>query len=119
MFQSSILYVSNAIFSGLGLLLLKVALNEWNHNSLTIFQLVLQSSFIIGLTFYVLGFITWMCILSTTSVNVAFPTAISLYFIFVTLGSYWLFGELVDFIHILGIMLCLIGIVLINIEFSN
>ena len=110
------LFLSNAAFSGFGLLLLKIAMNEGNEGSLSLLQVVSQFKFLAGFVLYVLGFLSWMFILSKFDVNVAFPISISLFFIVVTMGSYVFLHETVGALHIMGIMMCLVGILLINIR---
>ncbi|MEK7664985.1 MAG: EamA family transporter [Patescibacteria group bacterium] len=104
-----------AFAGGTGLLLLKIALssNSPQLNWVSIVALILNPKFLIGFTLYVLGFLSWLVILSKFKLNFAFPVSISLLFIVSSLGSYFILNEPFNISRVAGIILCLIGIFLI------
>lgn len=111
-----ILFLGYALCSGSGLIILKTAMNNKALNSLNLIQTFLQVRFIIGFFLYACGFLLWMFILSKFKLNVAFPIATSLFFIVSGLGSYFILKESFSIQHILGIILCFCGILLINVK---
>ena len=111
-----ILFILYALCSGSGLVILKIAMNNKVLKSLNLIQTFLQLRFIIGFFLYVCGFLLWMLILSKYKLNVAFPIATSLFFIVSGLGSYFILKESFTIMQVVGIFLCLAGILLINIK---
>lgn len=111
-----LMFLGYALFSGSGLVILKTAMDYKIAKSLSLIETFLQIRFIIGFIFYAAGFLLWMLILSKFKLNVAFPIAISLFFIVSGLGSYFILKESFSAIHIIGILLCLAGILLVNIK---
>ncbi len=115
-FVKIILFLSYALCSGSGLIILKIAMNNKTLKSLDLMQTFLQVKFIIGFFLYACGFFLWMLILSKFKLNVAFPIATSLFFIISGLGSYFILKESFTITQVVGIFLCLAGILLINIK---
>ena len=115
-FLNIILFLGYALCSGSGLIMLKTAMNNKTLQSLNLIQTFLQIKFIIGFFLYACGFLLWMLILSKFKLNVAFPIATSLFFIVSGLGSCFILKESFTFIHVVGIFVCLVGILLINIK---
>jgi len=111
-----ILFLGYALCSGSGLIILKTAMNKQAFNSLNLIQTFLQVRFIIGLFFYACGFLLWLLILSKLKLNLAFPIATSLFFIVSGLGSYFILKESFTIMQVVGIFLCLAGILLINVK---
>ena len=111
-----LLFIGYALCSGSGLVILKTAMNNKVARSLTLIQTFLQIRFIIGFVLYAAGFLLWMLILSKFKLNVAFPIAISLFFIVSGLGSYFVIKESFSAIQVIGILLCLGGILLIHLK---
>lgn len=111
-----ILFIGYALCSGSGLIILKTAMNEKALKSLNIMQTFLQVKFIMGFFLYACGFLLWMFILSKFKLNIAFPIATSLFFIVSGLGSYFILKESFTIMQVIGIFLCLSGILLINIK---
>ncbi|MEE9429471.1 MAG: hypothetical protein V3V16_00415 [Melioribacteraceae bacterium] len=108
------LFVLYAIFSGGGLIILKTALTGKKINLESAFEIILSAKFIIGFSMYVIGFALWMIILSKFKLNIAFPIAMSLFFIVSSLGSYFILQEVFNARIILGMVFCLIGIIIIS-----
>lgn len=110
-----ILFLAYSLSSGFGLIILKRAVTgiEFKFSLKTISD-VLSLEFIFGFLLYAIGFICWMLILSKLKLNVAFPIAMSLFFIVSTIGSYFILNEPMSLKNLIGIIICLIGIVLIS-----
>jgi drug/metabolite transporter (DMT)-like permease len=68
---------------------------------------------IIGVILYVVGFLSWLYILSKVNLSVAYPTMTTLSFITILLLSIILLKEKLTLEIIIGSILCLIGIYII------
>jgi len=62
-----------------------------------------------GLVSYGLSFLFWMLALSKLKLSVAYP-AVSLMYIFIMIGSYFIFKESISVYQIIGIILILTGL---------
>ena len=113
---SIILFISYALCSGSGLIIIKIAMNNKSAKSLNIVHTFLQTEFFIGFLLYAFGFLLWMLILSKYKLNIAFPIAMSLFFVVSGLGSYFILNESFARIQVIGILFCLIGILLISVK---
>lgn len=111
-----LLFIGYALCSGSGLVILKMAMNDKSSQSISLIRAFFQVKFIIGFMLYASGFLLWMLILSKYKLNVAFPVAISLFFIVSGLGSYFVIKESVSTLQIIGTLLCLAGILLIHLR---
>ena len=112
-----LLFLSYALCSGSGLVILKKVVSNISINNLNdVFDILVSGRFVLGFLLYVLGFILWMLILSKFKLNVAFPSAMSLFFIVSSLGSYFFLKESFSIQNIIGIFLCFGGIWLITIK---
>jgi drug/metabolite transporter (DMT)-like permease len=112
-----LLFLSYALCSGSGLVILKnVVSNQSTNNLNDVLNVLLSGRFVLGFLFYACGFILWMVILSKFKLNVAFPIAMSLFFIVSSLGSYFFLKESFGIQNMIGILLCFGGIWLITIE---
>jgi drug/metabolite transporter (DMT)-like permease len=103
-----------AAASGSGLILLKLSLFEKSLDFKNLPVLLFSSKFLVGFFLYALGFVTWIFILSKFKLNFAFPIALSLFFIVITLGSYHILQEAFSPLQIAGTLLCFLGIILIS-----
>lgn len=110
------LFLSYAICSGCGLIILKLAVTETKISIANFEKLLFDLKFIVGFTLYGTGFLLWIFILSKFRLNVAFPIAMSMFFIISSLGSRFILLEAFDIRSIIGIALCFFGILLIGIE---
>ena len=110
------LFLAYALCSGSGLIILKAALNNRGSRLMSITQTVLQPQFLLGFLLYACGFVLWMFILSKFKLNIAFPVATSLFFVVSGLGSYYVLRESFSITQIVGMVLCLAGILLINLK---
>jgi drug/metabolite transporter (DMT)-like permease len=116
-FINILIFMLYSFFSGMGLILLKIAVSSrsvaFNMKSIINF---ISLKLVIGFFFYIVGFILWMFILSKFKLNVAFPIAMSLFFIVSSLGSIFILKESFNINNMIGIVFCLIGIVIITIK---
>jgi undecaprenyl phosphate-alpha-L-ara4N flippase subunit ArnE len=81
-----------------------------------LFQIIFGVKFISGMVLYSFGFLLWLYILSKYDLNVALPIAQSLFFVVTIAGSFFFLQETLNFQHIIGIGLCLLGILLIAVK---
>jgi len=113
-FLNVILFAAYALFSGGGLVLIKHSMEKSIVNFSSLLDSVLSKGFILGFILYILGFLSWLVILSKFKLNFAFPVAMSLFFL-VSMGSSVLFlKESITTLHVIGIILCLLGIIIIT-----
>ena len=115
-FFNILTFLSYAIFSGSGLIILKIVVSERPIKFENFFQIFFNLRFFTGLLLYGCGFTTWIFILSRFRLNVAYPVAVSLFFVVTGLGSHFILKETFSFQHIVGIILCFLGIILIGIK---
>ena len=108
--------MSYGICSGLGLILLKMAVSEPEFSLKRVLLLAVNIKFVIGFGLYVAGFLLWLFILSKFRLNVAFPVAMSIFFIISSLGSYFILAEPFNTKHIIGMGLCFTGILLVGMK---
>lgn len=111
-----LIFAAYAMLSGSGLIILKIAMSERPLNADNIFQIFLNIKFFSGVFLYGCGFVVWMVILSKFKLNIAYPVAVSLFFVVSGLGSYFILKESFSFQHVIGIILCFLGIILIGIK---
>lgn len=71
---------------------------------------------IIGASFYVLSFLTWLFLLKKYDLSYIFPIVTGLAYIGVMLISYFVLAEKFDIFKILGAVMILAGVVLVNIK---
>ena len=107
---NSTLFVFYSICSGTGLLLIKILLNEHQLN----IKLLLHKNFLLGIILYAFGFVFWMMILSRIKLSIAFPISVVLVFTIINFESYFILHENLSLIQIIGLILCIIGIILLN-----
>ena len=111
-----LMFMSYGLCSGLGLILLKMAVSDLQFSIKNMILLAGSLKFVLGFGLYVAGFLLWLLILSKYRLNVAFPIAMSIFFTISSLGSYFVLAEPFNLRHILGIVLCFCGIVFIGIK---
>jgi drug/metabolite transporter (DMT)-like permease len=116
-FYSILLFLLYALSSGSGLILLKRAVSGVKiEYSIKGILNIISLELVIGFILYAIGFVCWMVILSKMKLNIAFPVAMSLFFIVSALGSYFILKEPFTPKIIIGIVVCLIGIILVTIK---
>lgn len=76
------------------------------------FQLMTSPYIILGLIFYVVSVVIWICVLSRVEVSIAYPM-LSLGYVVNAIAAYYLFGEMMTASRIAGISLILVGVYLV------
>jgi len=109
-----LLFLSYGLTSGLGLLILKSSMTGVQLTFKSLLNQFFTINFIIGFSLYTVGFIIWMIILSIYDLSRAFPIAMSIFFIISTAGSIIVLHESFSYVHIIGAILCLFGILMIS-----
>ncbi len=66
-----------------------------------------------GLSLYVLGMIVWLAVLTNIDVSKAYPF-VGLGFIFTMILAYFILGEQISLIRIIGVIQIIIGVILIS-----
>ena len=114
-FLSSVsVFTAYALCSGCGLILLKMAMAGNSLGISFLKTLIVNIKFLVGFSLYVCGFLLWMYILSKFQLNVAFPIAMALFFVVTSIGSYFILGEIFSPRHVVGTLLCFVGIILVG-----
>jgi len=103
----------HVLLSAAGMVILKASLSGKKLSPENALQVFLGFKFILGMSFYVMGFLLWIYILSKYKLNVALPIAQSLFFVVSIVGSFFVLQEALSLQHVIGIALCLAGILLI------
>lgn len=67
-----------------------------------------------GMALYIGAFLLWLVILSRMELSVAYPVAIGLTLVFLSVASVIVLNESITPVHLAGIVLILIGIVLVT-----
>lgn len=110
------MFISYGLCSGLGLILLKLAVSEHQLSIRRLISLAGNIKFLLGFSLYAAGFLLWLLILSKFRLNVAFPVAMSIFFIISSLGSYFILSEPFSMKQIIGITLCFTGILFVGVK---
>ena len=111
-----ILFIFNSLFCSFGLILLKRSFVQNNNLNNSYLELIYNYNFLVGSILYFGSFFLWLILLSRLNLNIAFPINMSLIFILSTLGSVLILKENINMVHFLGIILCLLGIIAINLS---
>lgn len=80
----------------------------------SLWGLVCQPRFDLGLALYVLASLVWFKVLSSEPLSVAYPVMTSITFLLVSVGGVVLFREALNAYKIVGVLVILLGIVLIS-----
>jgi multidrug transporter EmrE-like cation transporter len=67
---------------------------------------------VIALTVYSLGIVNWILALRVVKLSIAYPLT-SLNYIGILFGSYYLFGEKITLIRVIGVILIFLGVLLV------
>jgi len=78
-----------------------------------LFRVFTNPLIIIGLTGYVIGFVLWLRVLSTTDVSRAYPALVSSSIILVLIGSTIIFKESFSILKLIGVLVIIFGIFLV------
>jgi small multidrug resistance pump len=102
------------IASTAGVLIIKKFLNTVHYQNICDFLYALfNPSLVAGVLLYVVGFITWLYVLSKMNLNIAYPIAITLSFLAIILASAFFLKEEITLNIGLGTVFCLLGVILI------
>lgn len=111
------LFIFYALMSTAALLLMKAGLsNSAFHVHLRPnFSATLGYTLILGMLLYVMSFLTWLIIIRTAPMTIAYPLSIGLIQLFLMGGSYFLLHGKISVYTVLGSVLVLAGIVLLSV----
>lgn len=109
-------FIVYVIVSGSGLIILKIALNETPLSPKNLMQVFFNVKFLIGFSLYALSFLMFIFILSKFKLNVAYPLATALFFVYINLASYFILKESFSVQQVIGIIFCMFGVVLIALK---
>lgn len=103
------------ILSSMGIILFKLGASEASV-SLTKGLLNFQMSYIsmIGLLCYLLSFVLWMYIIANKNVSYIVPLGLGLTNVMILVGSYFILGESISMMNIVGAAVILIGVLIIS-----
>ena len=110
------MFIIYALISGTALILFKIAMNERVLAGNNMFQSFLSIKFITGLLLYAFSFLMFMFILSKFKLNLAYPVATAIFFVYISLASYFILKEPISVQHIIGIVFCVLGVALIGLK---
>ena len=79
----------------------------------SIVRMICEPTLVLGIVAYGLAAIVWFRVLSITEVSSAYPILVGITFMSVTVGAVLLFGESLNLIKLLGVLLILAGVVFI------
>jgi multidrug transporter EmrE-like cation transporter len=77
-------------------------------------RLIRQPTFDIGMILYGLASLLWFRIVSSEQLTIAYPILVSLTFLMVTVGGYFLFRESISPLKVAGMMTIVVGIALVS-----
>ena len=75
-------------------------------------QIATNPFILTGLFCYVFAVVVWLLVLSRTEVGIAYPL-VSLAYIITAIAAYYLFGEQLSLIRILGIGVIMLGVYMV------
>lgn len=102
------------IASSAGVLIIKNFLNSiYYSNFIEFFLSLFNITLFFGALLYILGFVSWLFVLSRMSLNTAYPIAITLSFMTILTLSILFFKERATWNIFIGMALCIIGIYII------
>ncbi|MDA8195378.1 MAG: hypothetical protein M0Z53_15500 [Thermaerobacter sp.] len=115
--SSWVLFVVYALMSTAALLLMKSGLASPSFHLQTRpnFSLTLNYALVSGVALYVASFLTWLSIIRTASVVIAYPLSIGLIQLFLLGASYLLMHQRISVYTIIGAAFVLCGIALLSI----
>lgn len=101
-------------------LFFKKGVSQWGELNFSFSRLlslipqIFQNVWIIAGGFSIgIGFILWLFILSRMKLNIAYPIALSSGAVITTIAAWFLFGERLSLVQILGVLVVIIGIFLL------
>lgn len=117
----AVIYILISVLGGaLGQILLKKGMSSMGPLTLTtsqtisiVWKMATNPYVIFGLGIYVLGTVFWLSALSRVDLSYAYPFA-SLSYVIMLMASWWLFGENITLLRIIGSIIIIIGVILIS-----
>ena len=79
-------------------------------------RLAKQPAFVFGMMLYGLASLLWFRIVSAEQLTVAYPILVSLTFLLVTFGGYFLFSEAITPLKVAGMTTIVLGIVMVSLS---
>jgi multidrug transporter EmrE-like cation transporter len=81
----------------------------------TVWSLVFNKSFSLGIAFYIVATAMWIYVLSRQPIGLSYPTFVTCAFLFVTLGATFSLGETLTMHKLVGMGLMLAGIIYVSV----
>lgn len=115
-----VIFIVGIIFTSSGHLLLRSGMSKFgdlfsSRETMTtdLFRLAVNPFVIFGLTFYGLGFLIWLKILTDFEVSKVYPVMVSITTVLVLLGSSLVLKENVSFLRVVGVTILLFGVFIV------
>lgn len=106
----------NIVLMSIGQLFFKQSAIFINNNSFNFIQRYLYNPWFYGACFFFgIATLTWVQILTNMKISIAYPV-LSISYILTALGAYFIFGERMAPINIIGIFLVMSGVTLISLK---
>lgn len=101
--------------SSFGVFIIKNFLNSCHYaNFIEFFSCLFNITLFSGVLLYILGFVSWLYVLSRMDLNIAYPIATTLSFIAILTISILFLKERATWNIFIGMMLCILGIYIIS-----
>ncbi|MBU1167758.1 EamA family transporter [Patescibacteria group bacterium] len=112
-----ILMAINIVLMSIGQLFFKQAsIHFSNHSDLhPVLRYAYNPWFYAAIAFFAVSTFLWIKILTMVKLSVAYPL-LSISYILIIIGAYFLFGEKVSFVNIAGIFLIMLGVSLVTLK---
>lgn len=112
-----LLITVNIILMTIGQLFFKQAAIFLNHNENLNFvsRYLFNPWFYAAISFFAVGTLTWTQILTTMRLSVAYPI-LSISYIVTAVGAYYLFGERLSAVNLVGIFFIMLGVSLVSVK---
>jgi len=112
--------IASVLFSSLAQIALKLGMMKYKLHAVyaeTLTQKIwlIASNFYVlaGVSLYVFGMIVWLAVLINIDVSKAYPF-VGLGFIFTMLLAYFILGEQISLIRVIGVVQIIIGVILVS-----
>jgi multidrug transporter EmrE-like cation transporter len=90
-----------------------LTLSDFGLNVRTIHHVLTTPALVLGLVVYFVAIYSWLKVLTSSEISVAFPIQVGLSFVLTLVVAALKFGEALSFFKIIGILLILVGIIVI------
>lgn len=110
-----IIFIIYVVLSSMGIILFKLGSKE-AVVSVTkgIFNFQMSYISLLGLFCYLLSFILWMYIISNKNVSFIVPLGLGLTNVMILIGSYFILGETISTMNIVGAIVILLGVIILS-----